>query len=184
MYPLLHSHKKWSFPLRISSVKKSSTTEIYLDKKKLWKYKATSLPGFINMPRATLREKCPYSEFFWSVFSHIRTEYGDLLHVRTCAYQGTRNFNFSENFACVLYEWSLISTNVNLGHSALIYLALVTVKPKHVKMKLNYNVDKNVYQTFIRCIFVTAQKMKFSIKDFFSKCYQIRRFLRIWSHLL
>ena len=26
--------------------------------------------------------------------------------------------------------------------------------------------------------------MKFSIKDFFCKCDQIRRFLRIWSHLL
>ena len=30
----------------------------------------------------------------------------------------------------------------------------------------------------------TARKMKFSIKDFFSKCDQIRRKLRIWSHLL
>ena len=30
----------------------------------------------------------------------------------------------------------------------------------------------------------TAQKMKFSIKDFFSKCDQIRSFLRIWSQLL
>ena len=30
----------------------------------------------------------------------------------------------------------------------------------------------------------TAQKMKFSIKDFFSKCDQICRKLRIWSHLL
>ena len=29
--------------------------------------------------------------------------------------------------------------------------------------------------------YYTAQKMKFSIKDFFSKCDQI---LRIWSHLL
>ena len=28
----------------------------------------------------------------------------------------------------------------------------------------------------------TAQKMKFSIKDFFSKCDQIRRKPRIWSH--
>ena len=26
--------------------------------------------------------------------------------------------------------------------------------------------------------------MKFSIKDFFSKCNQIPSFLRIWSHLL
>ena len=30
----------------------------------------------------------------------------------------------------------------------------------------------------------TAQKMKFSTKDFFSKCDQICNFLRIWSHLL
>ena len=30
----------------------------------------------------------------------------------------------------------------------------------------------------------TAQKTKLSIKDFFSKCDQIRRKLRIWSHLL
>ena len=29
----------------------------------------------------------------------------------------------------------------------------------------------------------TAQKMKFSIKDLFSKCDQIRSFLWIWSHL-
>ena len=30
----------------------------------------------------------------------------------------------------------------------------------------------------------TSQKMKFSIKDCFSKCDQIRRKLRIWSHSL
>ena len=32
--------------------------------------------------------------------------------------------------------------------------------------------------------YITAQKIKFSIEDFFSKCDQIRRKLRIWSHLL
>ena len=31
---------------------------------------------------------------------------------------------------------------------------------------------------------VTAQKMKFSINDFFCKCDQIRSLLWIWSHLL
>ena len=31
---------------------------------------------------------------------------------------------------------------------------------------------------------ITAQKIKFSIKDFFSKCEKIFSFLRIWSHLL
>ena len=30
----------------------------------------------------------------------------------------------------------------------------------------------------------TAQKMKFAVKDFVSKCDQIRGKLRIWSHLL
>ena len=30
----------------------------------------------------------------------------------------------------------------------------------------------------------TAQKLKFSIKNFCSKCDQIHRKLRIWSHLL
>ena len=34
------------------------------------------------------------------------------------------------------------------------------------------------------CSIITAQKVKFSIKDFFSKCDQIHRKLRIWSHLL
>ena len=29
----------------------------------------------------SLREKCPHSEFFWSIFSRIRTEYGKILAV-------------------------------------------------------------------------------------------------------
>ena len=35
-----------------------------------------------------------------------------------------------------------------------------------------------------KLIQITAQNMKFSIKDFFSKCDQIRSYLQIWSHLL
>ena len=31
---------------------------------------------------------------------------------------------------------------------------------------------------------IAKKKKKFSIKDFFSKCDQIHRKLRIWSHLL
>ena len=37
------------------------------------------------------------------------------------------------------------------------------------------------YEEWQRC---TSQKIKFSIKYFFSKCDQIRRKRRIWSHLL
>ena len=39
-------------------------------------------------------------------------------------------------------------------------------------------------QKITHWISFTAQKMKFPTEDFFSKCDQIRSFLRIWSHLL
>ena len=29
----------------------------------------------------TLREKCPCSELFWSMFSRIQTEYGEILRI-------------------------------------------------------------------------------------------------------
>ena len=48
--------------------------------------------------------------------------------------------------------------------------------------------EKNQLFSFKRWVWwvtiYTAQKMKFSIKDFFSTCDQIRRKLWIWSHLL
>ena len=34
--------------------------------------------------KTSLRKKCPYSELFWSTFSHIRTEYGEIQS--TCPY--------------------------------------------------------------------------------------------------
>ena len=50
---------------------------------------------------------------------------------------------------------------------------------KHKKMVwIMFRVNNKDIRTFI------AQKMKFSVKNFFSKYDQIRSFLRIWSHLL
>ena len=47
---------------------------------------------------------------------------------------------------------------------------------------------KIVLETFLPLdydlVIITAQKMKFFIQDFFSKCDQIRTFVGIWSHLL
>ena len=40
------------------------------------------------------------------------------------------------------------------------------------------------WKSYVCPIYVTAQKIKFSFKDFFSKCDQIHSFLRIWLHLL
>ena len=34
-----------------------------------------------NVPFVSLREKCMYLELFWSVFSRIRNEYEEILHI-------------------------------------------------------------------------------------------------------
>ena len=81
------------------------------------------------------------------------------------------------------------------------------LRRKQLNLNRNRNQLKNVFllissliyerRTFLCSIYVVgcflckvqhrntiAQKMKFSIKDFFSKCDQISSILRIWSHLL
>ena len=49
---------------------------------------------------------------------------------------------------------------------------------------LNFERIQNIKNVLSNIKHLSLQKMKFSIKDFFSKCDQIRSFLRIWSHLL
>ena len=51
----------------------------------------------------------------------------------------------------------------------------------------HYKNDQVIKDAIIECGWIsknTAQKMKFSVKNFCSKCDQIHRKLRIWSHLL
>ena len=57
----------------------------------------------------------------------------------------------------------------------------VTLPNYFENLRLN---DNSISSLFQNNKTGTAQKMKFSIKDFFSKCDQIRSFLRIWSYLL
>ena len=48
-----------------------------------------------------------------------------------------------------------------------------------------FNVDETIQFELLTVTSILAlQKMKFSIKDFSSKCEQVLRKLRIWSHLL
>ena len=56
------------------------------------------------------------------------------------------------------------------------------VQKRFKNEKFSYD-DQNTFISLKR-IKRTAQKIKFSIKNFFNKCDQIRNFLRIWSHLL
>ena len=44
-----------------------------------------------HFPEYTLREKCPHSEFFWSVFSRIRTVHGEIQSVSPYSVQMREN---------------------------------------------------------------------------------------------
>ena len=39
----------------------------------------------------SLRTKCPYLELFWSIFSRIRSEYGEILCISPCSVRMRRN---------------------------------------------------------------------------------------------
>ena len=75
-----------------------------------------------------------------------------------------------ENFiVCTVLESSELATMTSFNQWIVSVVSICVIKMCH---KLDYVDD------------LTAQKMEFSIKDFFSKFDQIRSFLRIWSHLL
>ena len=44
-------------------------------------YEMVNTPLNSKIFRTTLCEKCPYSELFWSAFSRIRTEYGEIRNI-------------------------------------------------------------------------------------------------------
>ena len=55
----------------------------------------------------SLREKCPYSEFFWSVFSRIRTKYGeDPYSVRTWENTDQKNSEYGQFSGMIIGEIS------------------------------------------------------------------------------
>ena len=65
------------------------------------------------------------------------------------------------------------------------YNVKIKINPEKLTNKDGKEVCENIQLRFIENDrFGTAQKMKFFITDFFSKCDQIRRKLGIWSHLL
>ena len=45
-----------------------------------WNYNTNIIAPCIKEAKA-LREKCPYSEIFWSTFSRNRTEYDEILRI-------------------------------------------------------------------------------------------------------
>ena len=54
---------------------------------------------------------------------------------------------------------------------------------RNIHQSVNQSINQWINIFFLLIAYITEQKM-FYIKDFFSKCDQIHRKLRIWSHLL
>ena len=104
----------------------------------------------------------------------------------------------------IIYELSVSAVgDFTISISRLLPEFEKTVCPKNVKMRqcnetsqakrTTQEVSKTLPMALLMSILFakaiilssnTPQKMKFSIKEFFSKPEQIRRKLRIWSHLL
>ena len=70
----------------------------------------------------------------------------------------------------------------NKSHQSSVHKVFQNVQSSHFEVHLG-SCQTTMMELFFASRY-TTQKMKFSIKDFFSKCDQIRRKLQIWSHLL
>ena len=77
----------------------------------------------------------------------------------------------------------LSSKIINTGYVGPNYVSQKGEKEIKVFILLSNHFTSSLARAFLLTV-LTAQKMKFSIKDFFSKCDQIRSLLRIWSNLL
>ena len=71
-----------------------------------------------NNTLTALCEKCPYSELFWSTFSRIQTEYGEILRISLNSVQMRENADQNnseyENFLCGAGHWICNLIFINL----------------------------------------------------------------------
>ena len=68
-------------------------------------YKIILFVFFLNFKHSSLCKKCPYSEFFWSVFSYIRTEYGVWIIIQNAGKYGQEKLQILPLFT----QWFLTS---------------------------------------------------------------------------
>ena len=82
------------------------------------------------MQRPILREKCPYLEFFWSIFSRIWTEYGEIsvtpytpylsvFSLNTIKYEPEKTPNTDTFHAVLVWSWVTISFCQSFGNASL-----------------------------------------------------------------
>ena len=115
----------------------------------------------------SLRGKCPYSEIFWSVFSCIQSEYGEIFRI----------FSYS---VCMREDMGQKHSGYSTFYFPLLLLTVLLWK-KYLKTFKFVDLMAVWLKLYAK---LTSQKIKFPIKDFFSKYVQIHSFLWIWSYLL
>ena len=66
------------------------------------------------MQRYSLRENYPYSELFWSAFSRIRTEYGQILRISPYSVRMRENTDQKNSEYGKFFEWFLNISNSSI----------------------------------------------------------------------
>ena len=84
---------------------------------------------------------------------------------------------------CFEFDFPFIHQSINFVSIIYVIYIARSIKSENVKATESLLMKMPAKISSITRYY-TTQKIKFSIKDFFSKCDQIRSFLRIWSHLL
>ena len=91
----------------------------------------------------TMREKCPYSEIFWSAFSRIRTVYGEILRISSYSFR-TRENTDQKNSEYRHFLRSAIK--INISKVSTNYLRIKVVLLSAINFNLNY--IKEIIQKF------------------------------------
>ena len=71
---------------------------------------------YLFLIHLALRKKCPYSELFWSAFSRIRTEYGEIKSISPYSVWTRENAD-QNNFEYGHFSRSVAISNIYLSET-------------------------------------------------------------------
>ena len=77
----------------------------------------------------TLGQKCPYLELFWSLFSHIRTEYGQ---IRTRATPNMDTFQLDRLIVLIEHDEIMISFDVTFLYTNIAIIDTLNIIKNYV----------------------------------------------------
>ena len=112
----------------------------------------------MDLKKVSLREKCPYSEFFWSIFSHIWIEYGKIRSISPYSVQ-MREKTDQKNSECgyfsrrIMWLWTNFQLQIAL-YVFLIFLTALNILLIWPSLSKNNKKFKVLFIKFIKIIVV------------------------------